>query len=310
MTHRLLYGEGDQTVRLVPIDALGRPTRVATATYTIVDLTETRTSADRVVTASTAATLDAVSTTLSAAAGRQAANPHVLPVSSVSDIVEGRQYLLSTADGGGHRELVTAERVATTDVHSLRPLLGVYESADTLEGIELSATFPASVADDEDLAIRDWNQYQITWSYEIDGRPYLVPQLITVERYSTVPWIQAKAALRGASDLARRLQPTDIQDALVAATEEIEGELEAAGVRPEYYRQTTAGRIAARYLVLHHLYRNAGGDNDREESETFRNRFKNQIHKIINSKVKDAQLVSRHNDTASGFSVAGILVPT
>lgn len=312
MTHRVLLGQGDQTIRYVPIDALGRPTRVASATYTIVDLTEGSTSSNRTVVASTAATVDAVSTILTAAAGRTASNSRLLSIDSTSGILSGHSYLLATADGDGHRELVTAERVATGAVHALREVQGIYATSDTLQGIELSATFPAAVADDEDLAIRDRRDYQIVWSFEINSRAYLVPERITVERYSVVPWIGPEDVLRGHPMLKSRLRPGSEHDALAVATEEIEGELEASGINPAYYRPSTVGRIAVRYLALDYLFRQVGGgEADQTLAETYRARFKTQILQLIANAPPDARIVSRQNDTSHAVGdYTNILVPS
>lgn len=310
MTHRILLGQGDQTIRYVPIDALGRPTRVSSATYTIVDLTEGTTSANRTVVASTAATVDGVSTTLSAAAGRTASNSRLLTVASTSSIVSGHSYLLATADGDGHRELVTAERVATGAVHALRDIQGIYASSDTLRGIEIAATFPSSVANDEDLAIRDHRDYQVVWSFEIGGRAYLVPERITVERYSVVPWIGSEDVLRGYPALGRRVGAASVHDALAIATEEIEGELEASRINPAYYRPSTVGRIAVRYLALHYLFQQLGGEEDQTLAETYRARFKTQILQMISNSPPEARIVSRQDDTSHGVGdFTNILVP-
>jgi len=309
MTHRPLFGAGAQTLQHVPLDRLGRPTRITDATYTIVDLTEGTTSSSREVVASTAATLDGVETTLSAAAGRNSADSTLLPAVSDTGIVSGRRLLLSTLSDSGQRELVTVERVGS-GVFTRRDVRGVYASGDRLQGVELAATFPASVADDEDLAIRDGNDYQIVWSYSIDGQPYLVPERISVERYSSFSWVGPQEVLRGKPSLARRIDASLLQETLSLATEEVEGELEASQTRPEYYRPTKAGRTATRYLTLALLYDELGNDDDQDKATNYRARFRAQIHQMIDGRPAEARMVSRQDDTSHApANNMGIFVP-
>ena len=159
------------------------------------------------------------------------------------------------------------------------------------------------MADDEQAAIEDGADFQIVWSYTIDGSPYLVPERIRVERYSVVPWCGPDYVLQGHPSLAKRIGDGSagaarLADALAISTEEVVGELEAAGVRAEYYRPTTVGKIAVRYLALHYLFMQLGGDEDLRHADTYRERFKAQIHQMIQGRPFDARLVSRQDDTS------------
>ncbi len=308
--HKVIYNRGAQTLTHVPQDRLSRPTLVASATYRILDLTEGDTSAQREVVASTAATVDSFATTLSAAAGSTTANASLLSVYSVAGLAEGEKLLLSTV-GGGLREQVTVLSVRTSSIITQRPIRGSYGIADTLEGIEMSATFPLAVADDEDLAIRDNRDYYIVWSYTIDGEPWEVRESIDVERYSLASWIGPDDLILGHPSLATRGKQGMLHDALALATEEVAGELEASQVRPEYYRPTIAGRVAVRYLALHHIFRQFHGDADRDTSDMYRERYKQQIHQMIEGRPEGARLISRNDETTrpQGNDL-DILVPT
>ena len=101
MSHRIAFEGGEQSVRSVPLRE-GRAVAVASADFAILDLRYSADTAEHVL-SSGAATVDSVSTTLAAAAGRNTADPRALSVASATGIVAGRRYLLAS---GGRSELV------------------------------------------------------------------------------------------------------------------------------------------------------------------------------------------------------------
>jgi hypothetical protein len=297
--HLVVYGGGAQPLRHVPVDRLGRPTRVTSATYTIVDLRESITSAERVI-ASGSATLDAASTTLAEDAGPAAsAYPERLDVASVSGFAEGRTYQLSGADG--ERETVTSVAIDATNTRVVcrLPVRGNYESGDTLRGIELSCTFPADEANDEDETVKDIGHpgYQVTWSYEIDGRDYLVGELVRVSRYSVQPWIDAHDILIAHPALAKRVQ--DVEGPLLCATEDILAELEAGGHDPTLVRTGISGKVLLRCRTLYYMMLGLHGDDDRETAARFLQQSKDLLHRILNAGTppRDVVVLSQSDDT-------------
>lgn len=159
--HRVYYGKGDQPVVTV-LHRQGRPLRVASATYAILDVRYGETSAEHeLVAAGTAAAVDAAAATLSARAGRAAADRRTITVTDTADHAAGRRYLLEAPDG--RAELVRLAEVASpTQVLTIAEIAGDYPAGSTLRGVEVAASFPAVAADDvqklDDLAwIIEWS---------------------------------------------------------------------------------------------------------------------------------------------------------
>lgn len=298
---KVIYGEGAQTLRFVPVDYRdGRPTRVATCTYEIVDLTEGTSASGRTV-SSGSATLDTVNATLSNTAGRSTANPSLLTLNAgAGGIVDGRRYMLASADDSGLRELVTVRSwdLAGLTVITDRPVLAEYVSSDTFQGIEFSASFPSSVADDEDLAIQDGRRYEVRWTYTIDSIPHVVAQAIEIHRTRAIPWATRADLLRRIPSLANRVDERAFEDALAAAQEDVLGELEGAhgGRFGEEFRPSAAGVIAVIYEAAFLIFDDLGGDRDIDRAELYRERYKAQIHKLTEQKNAGAHFVSRYDD--------------
>lgn len=146
---RVLYGKGAQTLRLVPIDQQGRPRVCTAATYALVDLRLSETSDDReVVAAGTAATVDSVSTTTTAAAGYGAANPRLVSLTSLTGVAVGRRYLLRGTTGG--EELVTVAEIVSGGVLVESQITAAFATGSAFLGLEVAVVFPADEANDED----------------------------------------------------------------------------------------------------------------------------------------------------------------
>lgn len=300
MVHSVKYGQGAQTLYHVPRDHLGFPTRVSSATLVIEDFTEGATSSGRTVLASGAATVDAASEQLTAAAGRSQADSRLFTVASTTGFDEGRVYLVAPTSTGdaGEREEWTCARVESTTIRPSQVITGAYPIGAYLLGVEISGEFPAAVANDEDLAIRDGRDYQAIWTYTIDGIVHVDRVPIRVERYSDRPWITMEYAFLGEPRLRGRFSPQEEHEALVAATQEVSGELQAAGVAGEYYSPTPADMLAVRYAFRHNLYANAGGDEDADRAATYRERYKVQILQLTQGRTQGARVVSRHDATS------------
>jgi hypothetical protein len=260
---RLLYNEGAQVVRCVPVDSWGRPTRVSSPTCEIVDLRYSETSSERSVLASGAATVEAGNTTLSAAAGPSQVDPKLLTVASVTGFTQGRQYLVSKSDG--QRELFTAARIDSggLKIYALTELQFDYASSDLVQAVELECSFPAVEANDDDNVRSGGGPYQVTWEYTIAGIKYRQPEQIWLGRYSTFPFITESDLTQVAPHLPGRARNRlSLHTSIVCATQDFVAELEASGRDPTEFRASTAGKVACRNRALTYLLRWMGTERD------------------------------------------------
>lgn len=274
---------------------MGRPTRVASATYTIVDTTRGIDSDDREVVAPTAVNVDAVSTLLTSAAGRNTAIANSLAIASGANMAEGRTYLLTATDGSD-REAVVCKSVGAASFVATNPVRGIYPVNSTLRGVELVATFPSAWANDETRLIEQGREFEIVWTYTLGDHSVITAEPMPTQRWSIQPWIDEDYLLAGRTNLRDRLQPDQTHGALVAATRKVIGELEASDLHAEEYRHTEAGRIAVCEYALHVVYGNFAGDTHRDLAEQHLEAYKVQIHKLVQGKVAGAHVVDR--DTA------------
>lgn len=270
--HRIVYGQGAETLYHVSRDRHGRPTVVGSATYVILDMREGETSSQREVVASTAATLDSGSATTSAAAGRSTADATLLTVDDASDFAEGDRILVAATDGG-HRELATVHATTATTINTRAPLSGVYASGSSVSGIEMSGVFPSSEANDADETVEDGGgMYQIVWTYTIDGEVWNVAEPIWVTRYSLQPWATEEEVIRKHPAIKKRVSPTTMSDALVHATEDVAAALEIVGKDPRQFRLGLAGRLAVIYGALAYIFDQFGGEEDARLAEKYEER--------------------------------------
>jgi len=162
MRHRVYYGRGDQALVTVPHRG-GQPVRVSSATYAILDTRHGADSADHTIVApGTAATVDPFSTTTTARAGRGAEDRRALALVGTAGLALGHLYLLEGA--AGQAELVTIAAVpGGTTARTAAEIRGDYSTGATLRGVEVSATFPAVEADDDDHL--DRLPFLVVWSF-------------------------------------------------------------------------------------------------------------------------------------------------
>lgn len=175
-THRVYFGKGAQTLTTIPHRA-GSPLRVASGTYSILD---TRYGVDsdehEVVAAGTAATVDATSTTLTARAGRAAADRRALTLTSTTGVTTGHQYIITSPSGAV--ELVRIDAVVSATVlRAASEIRGDFATGSTFKGIEVTGTFPADPAADEDNL--DQESFLVVWT--LPGLPPL-RESVFVER--------------------------------------------------------------------------------------------------------------------------------
>lgn len=166
--HRVYYNKGAQTLTTIP-HRRGAPVVVASATYAVLDSRYGVDSDEHVVVAAgTAATVDAVSTTLTARAGRVAADRHAVTLTSTAGVVVGHQYAVTSPAGNVELVRVVAV-VSATVLRTAAEIRGDFATGSTFKGIEVSGTFPADPAADEDNL--DAEAYVVVWT--IPGLPPL-----------------------------------------------------------------------------------------------------------------------------------------
>jgi hypothetical protein len=250
-THRVYYRKGEQSLRTIP-HRDGRPVRVTAATYAIYNARHTDSSTDYITVApGTAAILDAVSTTLSANAGRRSTDRRTLTVVSTVGIAAGRTYLLTSPSGVVELVRIAAV-VSATALLAGAEIRGDFGTGSTLKGVELTATFPAAQADDEDNL--DDLPWIVVWA--IDGFAPL-RESVHLER--------GEEALLATLDDLRELDPMlstvggdriDPALALARAHRDLRTDLQLAGASESDMLLGPIGRDAvcyrAAYLCTHH----------------------------------------------------------
>lgn len=299
---RVKYGQGDQTIRFTPVDPMGRPARVTSATYTIVDIREPEDGDDRVI-ATGSAVLPAVDTTLTVAGGAGSSNARSFTLASAALVAEGRAYLLSS---NGTRSLVLATGVAGSVVSVKSTPGAAFPIGATFQSIELEATFPAVEANDS-RAIEEQRRYQITWSYELQGERYLTAQIVWLVRYSGEAWITEIDAIAAYPMLPDRIRgKATVPDCIVAATRDFISELEGAGVQAEYYRTSTPGQLAMANRAVEYGLRWAGSESDQNLAELYMTRYEKGIANLIAGGQNKAVKLSSVDDTERDARVDGL----
>jgi hypothetical protein len=251
----ILYGQGAQTIRWVPVDELGHPRALSSATYAIVDLREGESTSSRSVVASTAATAPTVSTTTTAAAGPSTANPRAVALTSATGVRVGGVYLLRDTTGAVE-ESCTVLRLVSAAVELTRPLTRAFATGAAFVGLELSGTFPADVANDEARLDGGGGPFQVTWSYTIGSVLYVAPRELWITRYGVAPWVRPDQVFRFFPGLAGYVgQQIDPHEAIAAATDEYAELLQASGRDPAYTRGHPSATLYVCKRAIVHLCR-------------------------------------------------------
>lgn len=245
-SHRIYFGKGAQALVTIPYRA-GAPVRVVSGTYGIVD---TRYSIDAdehvIVAAGTAASIDAASTTTTAAAGRSSADPRALTLVSTAALSVGSKYLLS-GDKGNSEVVRIAAIASATVARTASEIRGQYATGASLLGLQVSATFPADpAADDDNLDNEAW---VIVWSFA--GMPP-IREAIHLERGEEAQL----ATLDDLQELDPDLSKTggdrvDPSAALARAHKDLRVDLQMAGVEESDLLTGPLGRDAVCYRAAH-----------------------------------------------------------
>lgn len=298
--HKVRFGQGAQTLRFVPVDKAGRPVRVTSAEYVIVDIDEPEDGSERTI-ASGSASLAAVNTTLSASAGAGEPDPRALTLTSGTDVTEGRQYLLSRAAG---RALVTVDSVSGTAVQVKSDLALNFTSGSAFQSIELEATFPSGEANDPD-AIDNGRRYQIVWSYTLQGEQWRTGQMVWLTRYSGEAWITEEDVIQAYPTLPAMIRgKARITDAIAVATKDLIAQLEAAGQRAESYRVSEPGGVAIRNRAIAYCLRWCSGQE--ESAALYDERYERLVANLITGVPGTAVKLSKADDVAVNPRIDGI----
>ncbi len=269
-THRIVHDGGAQAVRVIAVNDQGDPTIPSSAAYTVIDLREPEDSTTREVQASTAATIDSLSTTTTGTAGPVASDDRVVPVASAAGISEGTWYLL---EDGGQREAVLVDFVDGLDVHVRDRLSKIFSAGAAFQGLEVSGTFPAAEAADDDALVDGAGPYAIDWTFV-----GVVP-----ERARDLAWIvrTAEKSYATLGDL-RILDPVsanvsrdliDPRAFLEQAHRDFRGRLRELGIDPDVYHGGENARDAVTLRAAMYIRRQLRGEGNVELSEWFERRY-------------------------------------
>lgn len=244
--NRIIFGQTSQTLVHVP------PAYVATATYTIEDLTYGVDESSRVI-ASGSATVASFSVTSTAAAGADTSNPNRFTATTTAGTV-GEPAALYGADGS--RELVEIEAISLNAyVDTLSPIAGSYPTGSTLRGLKLSASFPDVDAADDALFDRN-PAIRVTWVYTLDGVIHRVPRLIELVRHSMGDLDVGATTLRLLRmypDLSTRLPDSSkLEHMVVQCAEDLGNDLRAYGQEPDRILLGPQGSGLLRARVMLH----------------------------------------------------------
>ncbi len=234
--HEVIFGGGAQDLVHVP------PTRVASATVVIEDLTQPDDGQDRFILAAGAAAVDSYDATITAAAGAGQADPRLMTHAG-STATAGRTYVIEASDG--RHELFEAEAVSATTIRASGPLSGAYASGSHVRGVQLSCVFPALAAADEDLFDGD-PPIRVLWGYTISGQLWRVSELVRLgrNRPSQRSLGEVETALRSSwPELVKMLSPhgNRLRDLVAASSRRLDARLRSRGIDPEALLAGAAG---------------------------------------------------------------------
>jgi len=242
---RVLYGESGQSLRHTP------PERVASATYQIEDLEYDADDPSRVL-ASGSATIDSLSLTSNAAAGDGQTNPSRISVASTTGATIGDPAVITAADGSFELFEIAAVS-ADSYIEARHPLIGLYPSGSTVRGLQLSASVPASVYDEEEY-VEMQDGLRVVWEYTIGGVARKRQQQIRVV-YQDEPDIElgeVESIIRDMHpDIVDRVvSPGEIRGWVQLAKRRLNGEFRANGQRPEQMMLGDEYNFCIAYLAM------------------------------------------------------------
>lgn len=304
-THRVYYAKGDQTLRTIP-HRDGRPVRVTSGTYAILDVRHGDSSADHTLVApGTAATIDAVSTTLTAKAGRNATDRRALTLASTVGLTAGRTYILESSVGVAELLRVVAV-TGPTGALAAREIRGDFPVNSTLKGVEVAATFPGAAADDEKNL--DGLPWIIVWTFT--GFPP-IRESIQLERGE-------ESQLATLEDLAEldpylstvggdRIEPAL---ALARAHKDWRTDLMLAGADEADYLSGPIGRDAVLYRAAWHSLHHSEDESAIRRAEEYGKRYDEFRAAVqVGSKKPGIVTLDKSEESATEFNPANLFKP-
>ncbi|HEY8377122.1 MAG TPA: hypothetical protein VIK91_11565 [Nannocystis sp.] len=286
-THRVTFEGGAQTVYSIA-HRDGLPVAPASATYAVIDTRRPATDPSHVL-ASGAATVDAVSTTLAAAAGRSTADPRRLDVTSATGIRAGHVYLLQS---GGRMELVRVEGVAGTTLRLSAPVTHAFPSGAAFLGCEISCDIPAEVC--ADSAYLTEHALAVRWA-PAGLAPYVEP--VFVARASPSSLVTADELLAFDPTLAAHAgEDLTPAAAIQQAHADFSVDLLAAGVEDDRILSGPIGRRAVLHLAAYHLVKHSSEASAMARAERYYARYVELRTSLLQGrdKAKTARLTADH----------------
>lgn len=265
--HKLQFNQGAQTIRTVAVSELGFAVRPTAATLQLVDLRYADTDDNYSVSDAAAATIDAVSTTTTAACGRSSGAPSTITLTSVAGVSAGRRYLLSNLTG--QSEIVTVVSVASgpKTALALNEPQHAYPIGSTFTGLEVSGSVAADVANTDDYF--DASLAAI-WSFTgVD--PARVMERVELVRPQP-SWATIDDMVRLEPGLTTR--NADLASALAQAHFDYALDLRGAGLNPYTYSGGELARGAVVYLACYHALKSREEDAIRERATRHLERYK------------------------------------
>lgn len=301
-THRLIFEGGAQVVRSVMTDARRRPVRVDACGFEVVDLRVNAGSTGHVLT-SGAATVDSVSTTLSAAAGRGAGGDvRAVTVASAAGVRVGGRYLLVD---GAKAEVVRVESISGTMLRLSSDLPYRFASGSSLLGLEVSCTIAAEVA--ADTAYLAETLLAVRWS-PTGGEVVLEPVYLERQTPTTLATADELAAMdRG---LAAMAGPADLAAAIAEASADFDVDLLSAGVSDTALVPGPIGKRAILALAAWHLLKTSTDPSAVSRAERYHARYQELRNNLLvgADKAKTARLnennAKQAPDVRGWFAVA------
>lgn len=265
--HKVNYLQGAQTITIVASSELGLAVRPSAATIQIVDLRYPDTSDQYEVAAAVAATVDAVSTTTTAACGRSSAAPSQVTLSSVAGVAVGKRYLIT--NDRGESEIITAAAIDAPDktVRAYTEPRYKYPIGSTFVGLEVSGTVAADVINDDEYLSA--NLHAI-WTFT-GVSPARVMERISIVR-PLPAWATSDDVLQLEPQLGSR--NAELSTALAMAHRDFATDLRLAGLDPATHRAGELGREAVTYRAAFHVLKTSPTQDIVDRSKLYDDRYR------------------------------------
>lgn len=299
---RVVYGLGNQSVRVVPQSRDGRPVRVTGATYALVDLQRSiGDTAREVVAPGTAATVDTYDQALTATAGANANDARKVSVTPTTGLAVGRSYWLRNASGDG--EVVVIDSiVADSFVRTRTPLLKTYPATTSrLQGLEVSVTFPAVEANNEEyLKGGRGSIYAFDLTFTGDARPTqrVMCEVVRDAGLGSLCSTQDVLALEPqvGAIVGDRI---DLNTIIVGATDEFRMWAKVRGLRPDGEHYGDAGRYCVLWLACSRLLQYSDQLHTRERGLGYQEKALGLIAQLAQGNVSGVVKPTESTDTAA-----------